>query len=323
MAVVSYREALNQALAEEMERDERVFLLGEEVAFYEGSYKVTKGLLAKFGPERVRDTPIAEEVIAGSAIGSALGGLRPVAEMMTVNFMLLAMDQIVNHAAKIRYMFNGQTSLPLVIRTPQGAGKQLGAQHSQQLESYVCHCPGLIVLAPATPADAKGLLKTAIRDENPIIFLENQNLYGVKGEVPEGEHLVPIGRANITRTGADVTMIAYSNTVYLAEKAAEQLASEDISVELIDLRTLHPLDMDTILQSIAKTHRVVIVSEAWRTGNLAAEIAMQIQEAAFDELDAPILRVTAKDVPMPYSRELEQAALPQVADIIAAVKQIV
>lgn len=323
MAVLAYRDALNQALTEEMDRDGRVFVLGEEVAFYEGSYKVTKGLLAKFGPERIRDTPISEEAIAGAAIGSALGGLRPVAEMMTVNFMLLAMDQLVNHAAKMRYMFNGNASLPLVIRTPQGAGKQLGAQHSQQLESYFCHCPGLIVLAPATPADAKGLLKTAIRDDNPIIFLENQNLYSVKGEVPDGEHLVPIGKANVTREGTDVTLISYSNAVYLAEKAAEKLAEEDISLELIDLRTLHPLDLETILQSVTKTHRVVIVSEACRTGNLAAEIAMRIQEAAFDELDAPIVRVTAKDVPMPYSRELEQAALPQVADIIQAVQQIV
>lgn len=323
MPQLAYRDALNQALREEMHRDERVFVMGEEVAFYEGSYKVTRGLLAEFGGKRVKDTPIAEEVIAGTAIGAAMGGLRPVAEMMTVNFTLLAMDQIINHAAKIRYMFGGNVSVPVVIRTPQGSGKQLGAQHSQQLESFFCHCPGLIVLAPATPADAKGLLKTAIRDENPVIFLENQNLYGIKGEVPENEHLVPIGQANVARQGADVTLISYSNAFYLAQKAAEELAEEDISAEVIDLRTLLPLDMATIRQSVARTHRVVIVSEAWRTGNLASEIAMRIQESAFDELDAPIRRVTARDVPMPYSRELEQAALPQVADIVDAVRQVV
>ncbi len=323
MPELAYRDALNQALREEMTRDGRVFIMGEDVAFYEGSYKVTRGLLSEFGPKRVRDTPIAEEVIAGAAIGAAMGGLRPVAEFMTVNFTLLAMDQIVNHAAKIRYMFGGNISVPVVFRTPQGSGKQLGAQHSQQLESWFCHCPGLIVLAPSTPADAKGLLKTAIRDENPILFLENQNLYGIKGEVPENEHLVPIGQANVAREGNDVTLISYSNAFHLALKAAEELAEESISAEVIDLRTLHPLDMETIRRSAAKTHRVVIVSEAWRTGNLAAEIAMRIVESVFDELDAPIRRVTAKDVPMPYSRDLEALALPQVADVIGAVREMV
>jgi pyruvate dehydrogenase E1 component beta subunit len=322
MTVLTYRDALNQALREEMNQDERVFVLGEDVAFYEGSYKVTKGLLAEFGSERVRDTPISEEVIVGAAIGAAVGGLRPVAEIMTVNFLLLAMDQLANHAAKIRYMFGGNACVPLVIRTPQGSGKQLGAQHSQQLESYFCHCPGLIVLAPSTPADAKGLLKTAIRDENPILFLENQNLYSAKAEVPEGEQLVPIGKANLAREGNDVTLLAYSNALYLALNVAQRLENEDISAEVIDLRTLQPLDMPTILQSVAKTHRVVIVSEAWLTGNLAAEIGMRIQEQAFDELDAPVQRVTAKDVVMPYSKDLEQAALPQVEDVVETVRRM-
>ncbi len=319
MPELTYRDALNEALREEMERDENVFILGEDVGFYQGSYKVSRGLLSEFGAERVKDTPIAEEVIIGSAIGAAMGGLRPVAELMTVNFSLLAMDQIINHAAKIHYMFNGQIKVPLVIRTPQGSGKQLGAQHSQQFETYFVHCPGLIVIAPATPADAKGLLKTAIRDDNPIVFLENQNLYGMKGEVPGHDFTLPIGKATVFKEGQDVTLIAYSNSLYIAQQAASELNKKGISAEIIDLRTLQPLDMETILASVEKTHRVVIVSEAWKTGNIAAEIAMRIQEAGFDLLDAPIQRVTAKDVPMPYNKHLEQAALPHAADVVDTV----
>lgn len=322
MPTLAYRDALNEALKEEMTRDERVFLLGEEVAYYEGSFKVTRGLLSEFGPERVRDTPIAEEVIVGSAIGAAMGGLRPVAELMTVNFGLLAMDQIVNHAAKIHYMFNGQITVPLVIRAPQGSGKQLGAQHSQQLEMYFVHCPGLIVLAPSTPEDAKGLLKTAIRDENPVIFLENQNLYSLKGKVPPEEYTTAIGQAHVARKGKDVTLIAYSAAFHLAMAAAEALSEEGVEAEVIDLRSLLPLDWETVIASVEKTHRVVIVSEAWQTGNLAGEIAFTLQERAFDMLDAPIQRVTAKDVPMPYNKQLEQAALPQQKDVLEAVRRI-
>ncbi len=324
MAQLAIREALNQALREEMLQDDRVLILGEEVALYEGSYKVTRGLLDEFGDKRVKDTPIAEEVIVGTAIGAAMGGLRPVAEIMTINFILLAMDQVVNHAAKIRYMFNGNIAVPMVIRAPQGSGKQLGAQHSQQLEAYFIHCPGLIVLAPSTPADAKGLLKTAIRDDNPILFLENQNLYGIKGEVPDdADYTVPIGKAHMAKTGEDVTLIGYSRSFYLAMEAAEALEQEGISAEVIDLRTLQPFDLETILESVEKTHRVVIVSEGWRTGNLAAELAMSIQENGFDLLDAPIQRVTAKDVPMPYNRDLEQAALPHPQDVVEAVRAII
>jgi pyruvate dehydrogenase E1 component beta subunit len=320
MAVMTMRDALNEALREEMQRDERVMLLGEDIAQYEGSYKVTKGLLSEFGEERVKDTPIAEAVIAGCAIGAAMGGMRPVAEMMTVNFLLLAMDQVVNHAAKVHYMFNGQTTVPLVIRAPQGAGKQLGAQHSQFLEAYFTHCPGLFVVAPATPADAKGLLKSAIRDDNPVIFLENQNLYNLKEDVPdEADYTVPMGKACVVRDGADITLVSYSNGVHLCLEAAQILTEQyGIGAEVIDLRTLMPLDLETILTSLEKTHRLVLVSEGWRTGNYVAEVAMAIQELGFDLLDAPIQRVTGKDVPMPYNQALEQAALPQAADIIHA-----
>lgn len=322
MPELTVRDALNQALREEMLRDETVFVLGEEVAYYEGSYKVTRGLLAEFGENRVLDTPIAEEVIVGCAIGAAMGGLRPVAELMTVNFALLAMDQIINHAAKIHYMFGGQVRVPLVLRMPQGAGRQLGAQHSQQLETYFVHCPGLIVLAPATPADARGLLKSAIRDDNPVIFLENQNLYGKKGDVPEGDHLVPIGKAQVARSGSDITLVGYSSSLFIALEAADLLEMDGISAEVIDLRSLLPLDLETILASVEKTHRVIIVSEGWHTANLACEVAMAIQEHRFDELDAPIQRVTARDVPMPYNKTLEQAALPHARDVVEAARRL-
>ncbi len=323
MAQISYREALNQAIKEEMDRDERVFIMGEEVGYFGGAFKVTDGLLAIFGDKRVRDTPISELTLVGAGVGAAMGGLRPVVELMTVNFGLLAMDQIVNHAAKIHYMFGGQAKVPLVIRAPQGGGHQLGAQHSQSLEEYFVHCPGLRVVIPATPADAKGLLKTAVRDDNPVIFLEHESLYGMKGEVADGEHLVPFGQANVLRVGSDATIVSYSKCVNDALKAAEALEERGIDTEVIDLRTLNPLDIDTIVESVKKTGAAIVVYEGWRTGGAGAEIAAQIYEAAFDSLDAPVQRVASMDVPMPYNRHLEAAALPRVEDIIRAVEHVV
>lgn len=323
MALISYREALNQALREEMDRDERVFIMGEEVGYFGGAFKVTEGLLAVYGEKRVRDTPISELTIVGSGIGAAMGGLRPVVELMTINFALLAMDQIVNHAAKIRFMFGGRAKVPLVIRAPQGGGHQLGAQHSQSLEAYFLHCPGLRVVIPATPADAKGLLKTAIRQDDPVIFLEHESLYGIKGEVPDGpEHLVPFGRANVVRQGSDVTIISYSKCVYDSLKAADALEEAGIDAEVIDLRTLNPLDLTTVLESVRKTTRAVVVYEGWRTGGAGAEIAARIYEAAFDHLDAPVERVASRDSPMPYNARLERATLPSVEDIIKAAERI-
>lgn len=319
---ISYREALNQALREELERDERVFIMGEEVGYFGGAFKVTDGLLATFGENRVRDTPISELSIVGAGVGAAMGGLRPVVELMTVNFGLLAMDQIVNTAAKVHYMFGGQAKVPLVIRAPQGAGHQLGAQHSQSLEAYFLHCPGLRVVIPATPADAKGLLKTALRQEDPVMFLEHESLYGVKGEVPEGEYLVPFGEAAVLREGRDVTLVSYSKCVYDALRAAEDLENEGIDAEVVDLRTLNPLDMKTVLESVRKTGRVVVVYEGWLTGGAGAEIATQIYEGAFDALDAPVQRVATRDMPIPYNRHLEAAALPSAAHIVAAVERI-
>jgi pyruvate dehydrogenase E1 component beta subunit len=324
MAEIRYREALNQALREEMARDDRVFVMGEDVAFFGGSFKVTEGLLAEFTERRVIDTPISEAAIVGCGIGAALAGLRPVVELMTVNFALLAMDQIVNHAAKIRYMFGGKAKVPLVIRCPGGGGHQLGAQHSQSLEAYFLHCPGLRVAVPATPADAKGLLKSAIRDEGPVMFIEHEGLYGLKGEVPDGsDYLVPFGQAAVTRTGKDVSLIGYSRGAMLAAQAAEELAQKGVDAEVIDLRTLNPLDMDTIIGSVKKTSRAVVVYEAWKTGGAGAEISARIAESAFDHLDAPVARVAGGDVPAPYNKHLEAASLPQVEDIISAVDQIV
>ena len=323
MAHITYREALNQALREELERDERVFIMGEEVGYFGGAFKVTDGLLAVYGEKRVRDTPISELTIVGSGIGAAMGGLKPIVELMTVNFALLAMDQIVNHAAKIHYMFGGHAKVPVVIRAPQGAGHQLGAQHSQSLEAYFLHSPGLRVVIPATPADAKGLLKTCVRQENPVIFLEHESLYGVKGEVPEGEHLVPLGRANVLRVGKDVTIVAYSKCVYDALAAADALENEGIDAEVIDLRTLNPLDIATVIDSVRKTGKAIVVYEGWRTGGAGAEIAAQIYEAAFDHLDAPVERVATLDTPMPYNARLERAALPSAADIVKVAEQLV
>ena len=318
MPVLSYREALSDALREEMERDPNVFILGEDIGFFGGAFKVTEGLLAEFGEKRVIDTPIAEGLIVGAAIGAAMVGLRPIAELMTVNFALLAMDQIVNHAAKIRYMFGGKTKIPLVVRAPGGGGSQLGAQHSQSLESYFLHCPGLKVVIPATPEDAKGLLKESIRDDNPVIFLEHEHLYNTKGEVPAEEYTIPLGKAALKRTGTDITIIAYSNMVLTALEAADHLEKEGISVDLIDLRTLNPLDITTVTTSVKKTNRAIIVEEDWKTGGTGAEISAQIYEHVFTALDAPVIRVAGKDVPMPYAKNLERAAIPQVEDVIQA-----
>ncbi|HKZ16522.1 MAG TPA: alpha-ketoacid dehydrogenase subunit beta [Geobacteraceae bacterium] len=322
MAEMTYRDALNLALREEMRRDPSVVTWGEDVALYEGSFKVTRGLLAEFGEERVKDTPISENTIIGVAIGAAMGGLRPIAELMTVNFALLAMDQIINHMAKIRYMFGGKTSLPIVIRAPGGGGSQLGAQHSQSLEAYFMHCPGLYIAVPATPADAKGLLKTAIRDNNPVMFLEHELLYNSKGEVPENDDFtIPFGKANIMREGRDATIIAYSRMSIVALMAAAELEKEGVSCEVVDLRTLNPLDKDTFTGSVKKTGRAVVVSECWRTCGVGAEITSILYENCFDILLAPVQRVSGLDVPMPYSRKIEKLCIPQVEDVMKAVKE--
>jgi len=318
MPEITYREALNDALREEMQRDASVFILGEDVGLYGGAFKVTEGLYAEFGEKRVIDMPIAEGLIVGAAIGAAMAGLRPVAELMTVNFALLAMDQIVNHAAKIRYMFGGKTKVPLVIRAPGGGGNQLGAQHSQSLESYFLHCPGLKVVMPSTPEDAKGLLKEAIREDDPIVFLEHEHLYNTRGEVPPGDYTIPIGKAAVRKKGTDLTIISYSNMALIAGEAAVQLAKEGIQAELIDLRTLNPLDLATLVASVRKTNRAIIVEEDWKTGGVGAEVSSQIYEHAFTALDAPVVRVAGKDTPMPYAKNLEQAAIPRVEDVIQA-----
>lgn len=322
MPEMTYREALRAALFEEMHRDENVFVMGEDIGVFEGAYKVTAGLLAEFGPQRVRDTPIAEDGFVGVGIGASMVGLRPVVEMMTMNFAVLAMNQIVNHAAKIRYMFGGQAKVPIVIRGPGGGGFQLAAQHSQSLEVWFAYVPGLKVVAPATAADAKGLMKAAIRDDNPVIFFENLGLYNTRGEVPEGEHLVPIGQADVKRQGKDVTLVSYSRSTIWALDAARQLAGEGIEAEVVDLRSLRPLDMATVANSVRKTNRAVIVEEGWPVYGIGAEVAASLQEQAFDYLDAPIMRVGGAEVPMPYSKVLEQAAIPGPSDIIEAVRRV-
>jgi len=323
MAEIQYREALNQAMAEEMERDDSVFILGEEVGAYDGAYKVTQGLMARFGDMRVRDTPIAEEVIAGVAIGAAMVGLRPIAEMMTINFAILALDQIINNAAKMLYMSGGQYNIPMVLRGPGGAAHQLSAQHSQSLETQYAHIPGLKVIMPATPYDAKGLLKSAIRDDNPVIFIESEVLYPVKGEVPEDEYLIPIGQADVKRAGDDCTIITYSKMLGVAEEAVRRLSEEEgVECEIVDLRTIRPLDEATFLNSIVKTNRAVVVEEGWRFAGVGAEVVDRIQLHAFDELDAPVERVTGEDVPMPYAKNLEKACIPNPEKVIAAVKKV-
>jgi pyruvate dehydrogenase E1 component beta subunit len=324
MAEIRYREALRDAHAEEMRRDQRVFLMGEEVGVWGGSYKVSEGLLEEFGPERVRDTPISEEVIVGAGVGAAMAGLRPIVELMTVNFSLLAMDQIINHAAKLYYMSGGQFPISMVIRAPGGAGHQLGAQHSQNLEAHFVHTPGLKVVMPSTPADAKGLLKASVRDPDPIIFLEHEALYGMKGEVPDDDdYTIPLGVADIKREGRDVTIVAYSRMLHYALEAAQELESEDgISVEVVDPRTLKPFDIKTLVKSVEKTGRLVIAEEDCRTGGVGAEIAASVGERAFHYLDAPIIRVASADVPIPYSRHLEKSTIPQPDDIVFAVKKM-
>ncbi len=320
MAQMRYREALNAALREELARDERVVLMGEDIGVFGGAFKVTDGLLEEFGERRVRDTPISENTIVGVGVGAAMTGLRPVVELMTINFALLAFDQIVNHAAHIHYMFGGQARVPLVVRMPQGAGHQLGPTHSHCLEALFLHVPGLLVAVPATAADAKGLLKSAIRDENPVIFIEHESLYGVRGEVPDDdEHLVGFGQARVAREGSDVTLVGISRMALTAERAAETLAAEHgVEAEVIDPRTLRPLDLDTILASVRRTNHCVIVEEGWPHGGVGANLAALIGEQAFDYLDAPVQRVTGADVPMPYSKPLEDLAYPHAPQIVAA-----
>jgi len=322
-STMTVREALRLALREELERDERVFLLGEEVGLFNGAYRVTEGLMEDFGADRVRDTPISEEGFVGAAIGAAMAGGRPVVEVMTVNFALLAMDQIVNNAAKIRYMFGGEAGCPLVIRTPGGGGSQLTAQHSQSFDAWFAHVPGLKVLAPASPADARALLKAAIRDDDPALFLESFLLYNVKGEVPdEEEALEPIGRARVVRQGDDLTVVAHSYATVRALEVAERLAEEDVSIEVVDLRSLRPLDMETIAGSVAKTNRALCVEEGWSTYGVTAEIAARIGLACFDDLDAPVQRVGAAEVPLPYAKNLERAALLGEEKISGAAKDV-
>jgi pyruvate dehydrogenase E1 component beta subunit len=317
-----YQEALRLAMTEEMERDENVFICGEEVGQYQGTYRVTEGLLQKFGPRRVVDTPISEIGIAGMATGSAMAGLRPIAEFMTWSFALEAMDVLVNHASKITYMSGGRIQCPVVFRGPAGAGGQLSAQHSQSLESWYCHTPGFKVVLPSTPADVYGLMKSAIRDSNPIIFMEHTALYPLKGEVPDNkDYTIPFGQAAVRREGSDITLVSYSNMVVKCLKAAEALEADGIHCEVIDLRTLVPLDMDTVVNSVRKTHRAVVAHEEWKNVGIGAEVAARIYETAFDHLDAPIERIGGADVPMPYAKNLERAAIPTDKDVIAAVKR--
>jgi pyruvate dehydrogenase E1 component beta subunit len=322
MARITMREAISQALWEEMEQDPNVFILGEEVGIWGGTYAVTKGFYDHFGEKRVKDTPIAEAAIIGAAIGAALTGLRPVAELMTINFAFSAMDHIVNEAAKLHYMFSGQFKLPLVIRAVGGGGRQLAATHSQTPDAVFAHFPGLKVVSPGTPEDAKGLLKASIRSNDPVLFIEHATMYQVRGEVPDGDYTIPIGKSKIQRSGNDVTVVAYSKGLEITLKAAEALAQEDIDVEIVDLRTLRPLDMEPILESFRKTNRAVIVEEGWKSFGVGAEVASRIYEEAFDYVDAPIRRVAQKEVPLPYNRMLEQMALPQVEDVVQAVKEV-
>jgi pyruvate dehydrogenase E1 component subunit beta len=319
MATVRMREALRDAMAEEMRDDETVFVMGEDVGVFQGAFKVTEGLLDEFGEKRVRDTPISENTIVGTGVGAAMAGLRPIVELMTVNFSLLAMDQIVNHAAAIPYMFGGQVRVPLVIRMPGGGGHQLGPTHSHSLEAMYLQIPGLLVACPSTPADAKGLLKAAIRDDNPVIFIEHESLYGSRGEVPENGEILGFGKAAVRREGSDVTIIGILRMAETAEEAAKTLANEHgAEAEVIDPRTLRPLDLDTILDSVRKTNRAVVVEEGWPHGGVGANLAALITEQAFDHLDAPVQRVTGADVHMPYSKRLEQAAIPHAEHVVSA-----
>nr|WP_111718821.1 alpha-ketoacid dehydrogenase subunit beta [Homoserinimonas sp. OAct 916] len=320
--VMTYRQALNDTLRQEMIRDDKVFLIGEEIGVFEGSYKITAGLLAEFGPERVRDTPIAEEGFTGAAIGAAMLGYRPVVEIMTINFTLKAIDQIVNHAAKIHSMFGGQSSVPLVLRTPGGGGQQLAATHSQNLEVWYAHIPGLKVVAPSSPADAKALLLAAIRDNDPVIFLENLALYNTKGPVPDGDEAAEIGRAAVVRAGTDVTIVSYSRGVLTALEVAERFEAEGVSIEVVDLRSLRPLDRRSICASVMRTGRAVVFEDDWLTYGIGAELSATIAEGAFDYLDAPVRRVAAAEVPLPYAKPLELAAMPDADDLARAVREL-
>lgn len=321
--LLTYREAVAEAIAEEMRRDPYVFLMGEDVGLHGGAFAATKGLYAEFGPERIRDTPISESVIAGAGVGAALTGMRPIVEIMYMDFLAFAMDSIVNQAAKVKYMFGGHASVPLTIRTAFGAGRGNAAQHSQSLETWFTLIPGLIVVMPSTPHDAKGLLKTAIRNDNTVIVIENKLLYADSGPVPEQEFTVPLGKAAIRRQGKDVTVIATSRMCNMVVKALDVLAGEGIEVEFIDPRTIKPLDMDTIAASVRKTHRAVVVTEGPRTGGFSNELAARIMDDCFDDLDAPVLRVAAEDVPIPYNRILEAEVIPSEKDILSAVRRIV
>ncbi len=320
MSQIRMREALRDAMAEEMRRDEAVFVMGEDVGVFQGAFKVTEGLLDEFGERRVRDTPISENTMVGLGVGAAMAGLRPIVELMTVNFALLAFDMIINHAASIPYMFNGQVRVPMVIRMPGGGGHQLGPTHSHSFEAMFLQIPGLLVACPSTPADGKALLKAAIRDDNPVVFIEHETLYGARGEVPdEGEHLLRFGEAAVRREGSDVTVVGILKMALVAERAAKQLSNEHgVEAEVIDPRTLRPLDLDTILASVRKTNRAVIVEEGWPHGGVGANLAALITEQAFDHLDAPVQRITGADVPMPYSRRLEQAAIPHEEHVVSA-----
>ena len=322
MAVITYRDALNQALREEMHRDDRVFLMGEEVGVYQGAYKVSKGLLQEFGEMRVVDTPITELGFAGVGVGAAMVGLRPIVEFMTWNFAVLALDQILNSASKMLYMSGGQYNCPIVFRGPNGAALQLGAQHSQAFESWLAYMPGVKVLTPGTPYDAKGLLKSAIRDDNPVCFLEGEMLYNTKGEVPDEEYLIPIGKADLKREGDHCSIITNGKMALVAVQAADQLAKEGIRVDVVDLRTVRPMDLDAIRASVTKTNRAVVLEEGWELCGIGAQVVDYIQRDCFDYLDAPVVRVHQADVPMPYAKNLERAAKPDVPKTIAAVKQV-
>jgi pyruvate dehydrogenase E1 component beta subunit len=322
MAVVTYRDALTQALREELQRDDRVFLMGEEVAQYNGAYKVSKGLLDEFGPMRIVDTPITELGFAGVGVGAAMVGLRPIVEFMTWNFALLALDEVVNAAAKMLYMSGGQYKMPMVFRGPNGAALQLSSQHSQAWESWLAHIPGLKVCTPGTPADAKGLLKSAIRDDNPVVFLEGEMLYNTKGEVPEGEHIVPIGVAELKREGDHCSVITHGKMALVAMKVADDLAKEGINIDVVDLRTVRPIDVDAIARSVQKTNRAVVLEEGWEICGMGSQVVDFIQRECFDDLDAPVLRVHQEDVPMPYAKNLERAAKPDAGKAVAAIKKV-
>lgn len=322
MAEATYREALNAAMVQEMERDDSVFLMGEEVAEYDGAYKVSRGMLERFGDRRVVDSPISELGFAGLCVGAAMAGLRPICEFMTFNFSILALDQVINSAAKMLYMTNGQVPVPIVFRGPTGAALQLSAQHSQACETYYVHAPGVKLATPATPADAKGLLAAAIRDDDPVAVMEGELLYNVKGEVPDGEHVVPLGVADVKRSGNDVSIVTHGKMVHVALQAAAKLAREGVEAEVLDLRSVRPLDVDAVLDTVAKTNRVVYVEEGWPFAGVGAQIAAMIQDEAFDHLDAPVARVTQADVPMPYAKNLEATAKPDAARVVAACNHV-